>query len=151
MLPSVPFGNRSFDALAKMGGVRMQGPYATNQRWTYAAPESFEHSRIVIGAIVTCPENDRIICVSVTGAPRREPTGELTAVTIPFLPLTEAAFAETVREPDGLADPAPGFADALATWSRDERGLSMFTVPFDGFLDKLIARQMTEIVEGQTA
>ncbi|MEO1207016.1 MAG: hypothetical protein AAFV45_11850 [Pseudomonadota bacterium] len=120
--------------------------FETNQRWAYRSPAGFEASRLVIGAIVSWSDEDRIICASVSGAPRREPDGTLTAVTIPFLPMTEEAFAKTVSQQDGLADPATGFADALREWSSDERGLSVFTVHFDGLLDQFIARQMAEIV-----
>lgn len=125
--------------------------YETNQQWAYAAPPGYEASRIVIGAIVSWDKNERVICASVTGAPRREPNGGIAAVTIPFLPMTEAAFSKTVTELDGRADPAAGFASAFTEWSNDQRGLSVFTVQFDGFLDRFIARQMAEIVSPQQA
>lgn len=118
------------------------------QVWCYAAPQGFESSRLVIGAIATFSGETRIVCVSVTGAPQRQPDGSLATVAIPFLPISETAFAATVSSLDEAATEAPdaAFADALDEWSGDTRGLTCFTVPFDGFLDKLIARQMAAIV-----
>ena len=66
--------------------------------------------------------------------------------TLPFLPLSEAAFRATVTELDGTGEPADGFAAEFEIWRADPRGLSVFTVPFDGSLDRLIARQMAAIV-----
>lgn len=123
---------------------------ATRQSWTYAAPAGFEDSRLVVGAIVTFDGWERIVCCSVTGAPRRLACGTTERVTIPFLPLSEKAFRATVSALDGESDPPESFAAALAEWSADGRGLSVFTVPFDGTLDRLIARQMAAIV-GQSA
>lgn len=124
--------------------------FEPNQQWAYAAPVGFEASRIVIGAIARCDQNTRIICISILGAPRREPDGRVIATNIPFLPMTEAALHETITHRDGTAEPPSSFANALRTWSEDERGLSMFTVPFEGTLDRMIANQMAEIVK-QTA
>lgn len=132
--------------------------FEASQLWRYRAPAGFEKSRIVIGAIAdfgtlvaplpgtAASEAARIVCVSVLGCPRREPAGGLVLSNIPFLPMTEAALAATVTDLEGTADPLDGFAQALKLWSEDERGLSMFTVPFEGRLDLLIARQMRELV-----
>lgn len=120
--------------------------FAAGQRWTYRAPAGFEGSRIVIGAVVSFGTNERIVCAAVAGAPRRLPDGAVEAVNIAFLPFTEAAFQATVEVADGTDVPPAAFADEMDAWARDARGLTTFTVSFDGYLDKLIARQMAEIV-----
>lgn len=123
--------------------------FAAGQRWTYRAPAGFETSRIVIGAVVGFGEGDVVVCAAVAGAPRRMPDGAIQAVIIPFLPFAQAAFAATVVAPDGVDIPPPAFTRELELWAADPRGLSTFTVPFDGFVDRLIARQMAEIVGPQ--
>jgi hypothetical protein len=120
--------------------------FAVGQRWTYRAPPGFEASRIVIGAVVSFGMNDRVICAAVAGAPRRHPDGALEAVNIAFLPFSQAAFEATIVELDGTDVPPTVFTSEMEQWASDPRGLSTFTVPFDGYLDKLIARQMAEIV-----
>ncbi len=124
----------------------MQLEFSAGQRWTYRAPAGFEASRIVIGAVVSCSGDKKVVCAAVAGAPRRLPDGQFEAVVIPFLPFTEAAFAATVLACDGEDAPPPEFAPALEAWAKDARGLSMFTVPFEGNLDVMIARQMEKIV-----
>ena len=123
------------------------------QTWSYRAPEGYEASRLVIGAIATFSGDSRIVCVSVTDAPQRQPDGTLATVAIAFLPMSEAAFAATVTGLDatGAAPLDPGFAEALADWSGDPRGLTCFTVAFDGYLDRLIAHQMAAIVGSDAA
>lgn len=123
------------------------------QVWRYHAPEGFEQSRLVIGAIATFADQRRIVCVSVNDAPQRQPDGSVAAINIAFLPLSEDAFTATVV---ALDDGAPvgvnaEFADGLDEWNNDERGLTCFTVAFDGWLDKLIARQMAAIVGSDAA
>ena len=125
--------------------------FATGQRWTYRAPEGYEASRIVIGAILRFDGSESIICCCVTGAPRSHADGANVAVTIPFLPLTESAFAATVASFDGTEEPCTSFSEKLLEWSDDPRGLTTFTVPFEGLLDQLIARQMAEIVKRSAA
>lgn len=120
--------------------------FSAGQRWAYRAPQGFESSRLVIGAIVAFEGAGRVICCSVTGAPARHSDGHTEAVTIPFLPLSEEAFAATVAAQDGLEEPPAVFAEKLNDWINDPRGLSTFTVPFDGHLDHLIANQMAKIV-----
>ncbi|MDX2288956.1 MAG: hypothetical protein NW217_09070 [Hyphomicrobiaceae bacterium] len=120
---------------------------APGQRWTYRAPPGFEASRIVIGALATCETAGRIVCFSVSGAPYRWPDGRVEAVSIPFIPLTEAAFLATVVALDGSADPDEGFAEAVSAWTTDTRGLTVFTVAYDGMLDVLIARQMAALTD----
>lgn len=124
------------------------------QSWSYGAPAGYEGSRLVIGAIATFEHHAPVVCVSVAGAPQVQPDGSLTTVSIPFVPLSADAFAatvETLGAADAHADLDPGFADALAAWSSDARGLTCFTVPFDGYLDRLIARQMAAIVGADAA
>jgi hypothetical protein len=118
---------------------------AAGQCWTYRAPEGFEASRLVIGAIVRFDGKRSIICVSVYGAPRRRPDGNVETVIIPFLPMTEPAFLASIVAHAGAAEPPEMFARKLQEWSDDPRGLSTFTVPFEGFLDHMIAMQMAEI------
>jgi len=125
--------------------------FSAGQSWTYRAPQGFEASTLVIGAIVTFDGGRAVVCASVFGAPRKTPDGKLEIVNIPFLPMTEAAFAASVVELQGSAEPAPSFAGKLQEWGEDPRGLTTFTVPFDGFLDRLIALQMAEIVEKSAA
>ena len=45
-----------------------------------------------------------------------------------------------------MAEPPSAFAAAFATWRDDPRGLSAFSVPFEGRLDLLIAHQMAALV-----
>lgn len=120
--------------------------FAAGQRWTYRAPPGFEASRIVIGAVVSFGAHDRVVCAAVAGAPRRLPDGTMDTVNIAFLPFSQAAFEATILAPDGMDAPPSAFNSEMEHWASDPRGLSTFTVPFDGFLDKLIARQMAEIV-----
>ena len=120
--------------------------FAAGQRWTYRAPRGFEASRFVIGAILTFPGQPRVMCCSVTGAPRRRPDHSIDTVTIPFLPMTEQAVLDTILHADGEAEPPLHFLEALEAWQGDPRGLTTFTVPFEGFLDRKIALQMAAIV-----
>lgn len=119
--------------------------FAVGQRWTYRAPAGFESSRIIIGAILAFEGSNAILCCSVLRAPRRRSDGQLDEVTIPFLPLSDEALAATVVAQDGMEEPPAAFAEKLDEWSNDPKGLTTFTVPFDGFLDHLIAHQMAKI------
>lgn len=119
--------------------------FAVGQRWTYRTPQGLEASRIVIGAILTFDGGMRIVCCSVLGAGRLGANGALEVVNIPFLPMTESALAATVLELDGGDEPVASFGAKLAEWSDDPRGMSTFTVPFEGFLDQMIANQMAAI------
>ncbi|MGD9785473.1 MAG: hypothetical protein AB7E80_01155 [Hyphomicrobiaceae bacterium] len=122
--------------------------FKAGQSWSYRSPEGFETSRIVIGAIATFGGRPAILCCSVSGAPQREPDGSIVTVDIPFLPIEEAALSATVTSCDEppTASIGEGFAEGLDQWQSDPRGLSCFTVPFDGYLDRLIAHQMAAIV-----
>ena len=130
--------------MTRIGDVELQ----PGQCWRYGSPAGFEASRLVIGAIATYSAGAHIVCVSVSGAPQVQPDGAVVAVDIPFLPMTAEAFLATVDGPDDTASVEldRGFAAALGEWSADPRGASCFTVPFDGYLDRLIARQMAAIV-----
>lgn len=120
--------------------------FAAGQQWTYRAPPELQQSRLIIGAILTFEGRDSIICCSATCSLRQHPDGSLEAVSIPFIPMTETAFRASVLEQDGTAEPPAAFADELHIWSNDPRGLTIFTVPFEGQLDRMIAMQMAEIV-----
>lgn len=130
--------------MTRIGELELQ----PGQCWRYGAPAGFETSRLVIGAIATFSADAHIVCVSVSGAPQVQPDGSVIAVDIPFLPLSTEAFLATVDALDeaATAELDRGFADALGEWNDDPRGASCFTVAFDGYLDRLIARQMAAIV-----
>ena len=123
-------------------------PFAAGQVWGYRAPEGFETSRLMIGAVVSFSAGRPVFCCAVTQAPERRPDGSIARVTIPFLAITEAALIETVttRDETAAAQLPADFAEALAAWQDDPRGLTCFTVPFDGYLDRMIARQMAAII-----
>ena len=115
------------------------------QQWTYHAPEGFEQARMIIGAIANCGQQGRIICCSITSNNNEDPDA-----SIPFLPMTETAFVESAVSFDGEGEPLRGFAESLESWKSDPRGLSVFTVPFKGSLNRLIADQVAA-VSGQHA
>lgn len=117
--------------------------FAAGQCWTYRAPEGFEASRLLIGAIASFDGDRNIVCAAVTNAPRRHADGH-------FEPMTDAAFHASVVALEGTADLPASFGEKLEAWSTDPKGLTAFTVPFDGFLDHMIAQQMAEIA-GQSA
>ena len=118
---------------------------AAGQSWSYRAPQGFETSRMMIGAIARVDTERSIICCAVVHAPRRHADGNLDMITIPFLPMTEAAFLASVVAPDeGPAELPDVFVEKLDEWSQSPGGLTAFTVPFDGFLEHLVARQKAE-------
>lgn len=118
---------------------------AAGQRWTYRTPAGYESSRIVIGAIAKFEGAESIICAAVSEAPRRHGDGSVEIVTIPFLPMTETAFRASVLAFDGMSELPPDFAAKLDAWSSDPKGLTAFTVVFEGYLDLMIAHQMEAI------
>jgi len=122
--------------------------FAAGQRWTYRAPAGFETSRIVIGAVLSFEEGARIVCAAVAGAPVKAGDGADQSAIIPFLPFAEDAFAQTVVARDGDDVPPPSFQAEMEAWLADPRGLTTFTVPFEGSLNLLIARQMEKIATG---
>ena len=119
--------------------------FAAGQRWTYRAPAGFETSRIVIGAVVSFGQGERVVCAAVAGAPVKADDGSPQPAVIPFLPFAEQAFAATVVSRDGCDMPPPAFKAEMDAWMADPRGLTIFTVPFEGSLNRLIARQMAQI------
>lgn len=119
--------------------------YAAGQSWTYRSPRGFEASRLLIGAIATFDRDRNIICCAAIHAPKRHADGYLEMITIPFLPMSEAAFEASVVSLDGEAELPESFVEKLEAWSSDPKGLTVFTVPFEGYLDQMIAHQMAEI------
>jgi hypothetical protein len=125
---------------------------AAGQSWTYRAPQGFETSRLLIGAIASFGGHRNIVLAAVVHAPRRHADGHLDMVTIPFIPLTEAAFRASVVALDDTAAELPElFAEKLEEWKNDPKGLTSFTVRFDGFVDHLITDQMAEIASCSAA
>lgn len=119
---------------------------AAGQSWTYRAPQGFETSRLLIGAIASFDGEQHIVLAAAVHAPRLHADGRMERVTIPFLPMTEDAFRASVLTLDAVAEPLPAvFSEKLAAWQNDPRGLTTFTVPFEGYLDQMIAHQMAEI------
>lgn len=119
---------------------------AAGQSWTYRAPQGFETSRLLIGAIASFDGEQHIVLAAAVHAPRLHGDGHIERVTIPFLPMTEDAFRASVLTLDAVAEPLPAvFSEKLAAWQNDPKGLTTFTVPFEGYLDKMIAHQMAEI------
>jgi hypothetical protein len=119
--------------------------YEAGQRWTYRTPAGFETSRIVIGAILYFTDQAPLACIAVEEAPQRRADGAVSTGSIPFLPLTLDALHRTVETRDGSAEPSATFVANFTTWRDDSRGLTYFTVPFEGHLDRMIAQQMAEI------
>ena len=119
--------------------------FRAGERWRYRAPEGFEQSRILIGAVASFAGIEPIVCCAVLDAPRLLPDGRIDRITIPFLPLTAGAMRATVVAHDGEGALPEDFGRAFSQWHEDPRGLAAFTVAFDGRLDLLIARQMAEI------
>jgi hypothetical protein len=120
--------------------------FAAGQSWTYRAPQGFESSRLLIGAIASFDRHRTIICTAVVHAPRRHADGHLEMMTISFLPMMEEAFRASVVAMDEVAAEIPDcFAPKLEEWSRDPKGLTAFSVPFEGYLDQMIAHQMAEL------
>lgn len=119
---------------------------AAGQSWRFRSHDGETASRLVIGAILAFETAERVVCVSMITPEQAATEPEERPGTIAFLPLSEAAFRATVTEIDGTGEPADGFSAEFEIWRGDPRGLSVFTVPFDGSLDRLIARQMEAIV-----
>jgi hypothetical protein len=120
--------------------------FAAGQQWRYRAPAEIAGSRLVIGALVEFESGRCIACCAVTGALGTAQGGASALVTVPFIPMTLEALAHTVTDLDGTAEVPSGFVEALDAWRADPRGASCFTVPFEGSLERMIARQMAAIV-----
>ena len=121
------------------------------QTWTYRAPAGFEASRLLVGAVLTFPEGASIVCCAASGAPVRHADGTVVPATIPFIPLSREAFEQSVRTAEGAAELPADFYAALEAWRADPRGLTTFTVAFEGSLDRMIALQMAAIIGPEAA
>ncbi|MEZ5774271.1 MAG: hypothetical protein R3D33_06100 [Hyphomicrobiaceae bacterium] len=119
---------------------------AAGQRWSYRPPAGFGQSRLVIGAIVRFEGHEPVVCFMATAAPQKGTDGLYRPVTIPFIPMGEAAFRQTIVAADGAAAVDEAFLASYRHWKEDARGLSYFTVPFDGSLPRLIAHQMASLI-----
>lgn len=125
--------------------------FEAGQSWTYRAPPELENSRIVIGALLAFDADRKLACCTIRGARQRRPDGSYEQVDIPFVPMTVEALAETVVALDGNGEVDGDFIRHFEAWNGDGRGLSYFTVPFEGSLDVMIARQMEMLVDGREA
>ena len=126
--------------------IQASQTFQAGQVWSYAAPQGFEDSRVLIGAILSFEDGERVVCCAVEGAPQKLGNGQFGRMTIPFLPMAEEAFARTVTGLEGQGFAPPEFVEAYGVWKTDPKGFSCFSVPFEGYLDRLIALQMAEIV-----
>ncbi len=120
--------------------------FEAGQQWRYRSTPEADPSRLVVGALVEFESGRWIVCCAVIGALAPGEGGATARVTVPFIPMTLEALAETVLALDGTADLPLEFASALAAWQSDPRGTTYFTVPFEGSLERMIARQMAAIV-----
>lgn len=123
-----------------------QQKLSAGQCWQFNTSHGFEDARAIIGAIVSPSSGPRIICFTVTRAPTTLENGTKGEAMISFIPMAEPAFLETVTELEGTATPPPEFAEELAAWQSDARGLTIFTVAFDGCLDRLLAHQAASLI-----
>jgi hypothetical protein len=116
--------------------------FTAGETWTLRADPAGE-MRLVIGAILHGATS--VACCAVWNAAATGADGHAVRATIPFIALSLDALAATVAT---LAEAAPlpdEFASHFEAWRADSKGLSVFTVPFEGSLDRLIARQMAAI------
>ncbi|MGH1418452.1 MAG: hypothetical protein ACRBCJ_06310 [Hyphomicrobiaceae bacterium] len=128
-------------------------PLAAGQCWTYRTPNGFEASRLIIGAIVRFQDGQNIVCASATHTPARHNEVDQNAKSIAFIPMSEAAFRASVISCESThIEPInpQTFQNELNSWHNDPKGMTVFTVPFEGSLDRMIASQMAQIV-GQPA
>jgi len=121
--------------------------FHAGQCWRYSPPQGHDSSRILIGAVISFQDREPIVCCAVTDVQRLLPSGEVETVLLPFLPMSASALAATVTGIEGEAALPAEFAVALSEWQEDPRGLAAFTVPFEGRLDLMVARQMVEIAD----
>ncbi len=119
---------------------------SAGQSWQFNTSHGFDDARAIIGAIVSPSGGERIICFSVTRAPTTLDDGTETDAMISFIPMAETAFRATITNLEGTATPPPEFSDELAVWQSDVRGLTVFTVAFDGCLDRLLAHQAASLI-----
>lgn len=110
---------------------------AAGQCWTYRCPQSFEHSRLVVGAAVKLNDKTNVICCSVLRVPYRPHVAPEPSFTIPFLPMTEEAFRESAVWLVDDVEPK-NFYDSLHVWRSNRRSMTAFTKPFSGLLDQFV-------------
>jgi len=121
------------------------------QSWQFNTSHGFDDARAIIGAIVSPSSGPRIVCFAVTRAPTTLDDGSKSEAMISFIPMAEPAFLETVTTLDGMAAPPPEFSEELTAWQADDRGLTIFTVAFDGCLDRLLAHQAASLINQPAA
>lgn len=134
-----------------MSNVVAEDALSAGQRWTFDATHGFDDARIIIGAIVSTGSSERIVCFSVTRAPTTLEGGAHGETAISFIPMSESAFKKTVKMCEGTGDPVENFTAELQAWQNDPRGLAVFTVPFDGCLDRLLANQAASLINTATS
>jgi hypothetical protein len=123
-------------------------PIAAGQSWKYRAPQGYEDSRIVVGAIVHFEKGESVVCCSVHNVPRKVNGSSSETITLPFLPLTESAFRSSISEKDGVGELAGSFAQRLLTWAEDANGMVAFKVPFSGNLEQMVELQFGRRSDG---
>lgn len=107
----------------------------------------------MIGAIVRFDAQDDIICAAAlqntpnAATQTTQATPERCTKTIPFIPISETAFQQSVTAYTGDSAVPQEFQQPFEEWQRDPKGLSVFTVRFEGKLDRMIAMQMAAIVD----
>ena len=126
--------------------------FAAGETWTTRLPAS-SHSQdgappfLVIGAILHADATATgIAACAVWNARAKAADGSWAPTIVPFLPLSLAALARTVverAEPLALPDDFLAYFEA---WRADPKGLTVYTIPFEGSLDTLIAHQMAAII-----
>ena len=129
--------------------------FSAGETWTTRRPAATATSLpqdgappyLVIGAILHADTTATgIAACAVWNARAKSAEGAWAPSIVPFLPLSLAALARTVverAEPLALPD---GFLAHFEAWRADPKGLTVYTIPFEGSLDTLIAHQMAAII-----
>lgn len=121
--------------------------FTAGETWTTRGVVDGPPPHLVIGAIIRGDDVGRSVAAcAVWHAHARTPAGEWRTTTVPFLPLTLAALAGTVVDRAAPLAMPDEFMAEFEAWQADPKGLSVFTIPFEGSLDGLIARQMAAII-----
>ncbi len=116
----------------------MADELTSGQLWHYPAPEGFEDSRILIGAIEPYENGDDIVCIMVLNAPVPRRNGLISRATIPFLPFSKSAVEATVTELDEDGGEIPNdFHQAHQAWKDAPDGMEFFQVPLPALLAEL--------------
>ena len=115
------------------------------ETWALRSPKGFEAARLIVGAVVEFASHGRVICCAAIRTPSQRTSSGNPAV-VPFIAMTEAAFHASVTARDRNREPLPdAFFTEFETWRTDPRGASVFNVPFEGTLERMIAQQMAAI------